>query len=67
MKKLLFASMLLGSVIAFAQTWTVHTTCGKTVTLTTADNVGVEDLKNYVRLTNYGVCGSYPSSVIVQL
>lgn len=67
MKKLLLVSMLLLSVATFAKTWSVRTSCGKTVTLTTADNVGIDDLKNYVRLTNYDVCGSYPSSVVVTL
>ncbi|GAA5093781.1 hypothetical protein GCM10023210_24770 [Chryseobacterium ginsengisoli] len=67
MKKLLLASMLLVSVVTFAKTWSVRTSCGKTVSLTTADNVGINDLKDFVRLTNYDVCGVYPSSVTVTL
>ncbi|WP_294304300.1 hypothetical protein [uncultured Chryseobacterium sp.] len=66
-KKILFCALMGISVMAFAKTWSVRTSCGKTVSLTTADNVGIEDLKNYVRLTNYDVCGSYPSTVTIIL
>lgn len=65
-KSFLFLAFFIAA-FAFAKAWTVKTSCGTTATLHTQDNIGVDQLKEYVRLVNFDECNAYPSKVIVEL